>query len=144
MNRILLLIAFSSITFMAVAQTKKPATPVKSSVSSASMSRGKQVYTKYCLTCHQLNGEGVPNLNPPLTKTSWVLGNKATLIGIVLNGMTGDIEIDDNVYTNNMPAMPMLTDQEVADVLTYVRNSFGNKASAVTPAEVKAVRAKKK
>ena len=108
----------------------------------ASIKRGKAVYTQYCLPCHQVDGGGVPNLNPPLMKTKWVLGNKKELINVVLKGMTGEIEIDGETYHNNMPAHAFLTDQQVADVLTYVRNSFTNKASAVTVAEVKAVRAK--
>jgi mono/diheme cytochrome c family protein len=71
------------------------------------------------------------------------LGDKKKLINITLNGMNQAIEINEEEYNNAMPGLPHLTDVQVADVLTYVRNSFGNKASVVTPAEVKAVRAKK-
>jgi mono/diheme cytochrome c family protein len=106
-----------------------------------SLAAGQQLYSKICITCHQKDGGGVPRLNPPLIKTSYVTGDKARLIKIVLKGLTTPLTIDDEEYTNPMPAQPQLTDQQIADVLTYVRNSFGNKASAVTPAEVKAVRA---
>ncbi|HEY5369482.1 MAG TPA: cytochrome c [Hanamia sp.] len=105
-----------------------------------SMEAGKKVYKKTCLTCHQADGSGVPNMTPPLTQTTFVLGNKEKLIGIVLNGLK-NVDIDDQTYNNPMPALgSVLKDQEIADVLTYVRNSFGNKASAVTAAEVKTVR----
>ena len=109
----------------------------------ASILRGKKVYDKVCLSCHMIDGGGVPHLNPPLIKTSYVVGDKKKIIGIVLNGMTDRIPIDDEYYSNNMASHKDLTDQQIADVLTYVRNSFGNKASAVTVAEVKAVKNKK-
>ena len=128
----------------AMAQAKKAAPKANSSAVSAAVTRGKTVYTNVCLACHQADGSGVPNLNPPLLKTPWVLGNKPTLIGMVLNGSQGKVEIDGEKFNNNMPSLSYLSDQEIADVLTYVRNSFGNKASIVTPAEVKAVRAKAK
>jgi mono/diheme cytochrome c family protein len=110
----------------------------------ASIARGKKVYETYCLACHQADGTGVPRLNPPLVKTSFVLGDKKMLIGIVLNGLDEEIEIDGDVYNNMMASHDFLKDQEIADVLTFVRNSFGNKASAISPAEVATVRAAKK
>jgi len=109
-----------------------------------SIIEGKKVFSKYCISCHQSDGGGVPNLNPPLINTPYVLGDKEKLIKIVLNGLNENIEIEDQVFSNPMPALNILKDQEIADVLTYVRNSFGNKASAVTPAEVKSVRSKTK
>lgn len=108
----------------------------------ASMERGKKVYEATCLPCHQANGSGVPNLNPPLKQTKWVLGDKTALIRVLLNGMDEEIEIDGAYFANTMPAQSALKDEEIADVLTYVRNSFGNKAEIITPAEVKKVRAK--
>lgn len=117
------------------AQTKKPN-------AGAAIARGKKVYEQYCLTCHQVDGSGVPHLNPPLIKTSFVLGDKPALIQVILKGMQSSVPIDDEYYSNNMPPHNFLKDQEIADVLTYVRNNFGNKASAVTAAEVKAARAK--
>lgn len=109
----------------------------------ASKQRGKKVYDLYCMACHMADGGGVQRMNPPLTKTSYVLGDKKTLINIVLKGMDEPIEINGETYTNVMAPHDFLKDQEIADVLTYVRNSFGNKASFVTAAEVKAVRAAK-
>lgn len=110
---------------------------------STPMIRGKAIYMQYCLPCHQVDGGGVPNLNPPLIKTSYVLGSKATLVEILTKGFNKGVEVDGDTYTNPMPAQN-LTDQQVADVLTFVRNSFGNKASAVSAAEVKTIRAKLK
>lgn len=120
------------------------ATAKQTGVSKQRLADGKKVYDTYCLACHQADGGGVPRLNPPLQKTEYVLGDKTRLITIVLKGMSEEVEIDGEVYDNNMSAHNFLTDQQVADVLTYVRNSFTNKASAVTSAEVKTVRSKLK
>lgn len=109
----------------------------------ASVVRGKKIYNQYCLTCHQADGGGVPRMNPPLIQTEYVLGNKQRLIGIVLNGMNQPLEINDETYENPMASHAFLKDEQIADVLTYVRNTFGNKASMILPAEVKAVRTKK-
>ena len=114
------------------------------STSSSSKARGKEVYTEYCLTCHQADGGGVPRMNPPLAQTEYVNGNKQRLIGIVLNGMNIPLEINGDSYENPMASHAFLKDQQIADVLTYVRSSFGNKSTAITAEEVKAVRAKNK
>lgn len=134
---------------MASAQATKPAPKTKTAAKStvvpaAVLTRGKEVYELNCLACHQADGGGVPRLNPPLIKTTYVLGAKPSLIEIVLKGSQGKVEIEGETFHNPMPAMPHLTDQQIADVLTYVRNSFGNKASAVSATEVKTVRAKLK
>lgn len=110
----------------------------------ASMDRGKVVFNTYCLTCHQADGKGVPNMYPPLVNSEYVSGDKKRLIGIVLNGLQGEIEVDGEVYNNVMASHDFLKDEQVADVLTYIRNSFGNKLPMITPAEVKVVRASKK
>jgi mono/diheme cytochrome c family protein len=109
-----------------------------------SIAAGKKVFKKYCISCHQADGGGVPNMNPPLIQTTFVLGNKDSLIHIVLNGLK-NTTIDNETYNNPMPALgTVLKDQQIADVLTYIRNSFGNKASAITALEVKDVRRKVK
>ena len=106
------------------------------------VSAGEAVFRANCLSCHQANGSGVPMLAPPLQKTTYVLGSKSRLIGIVLNGFNEDAEIEGEYYSNPMPAFPQLSDQEIADVLTYIRSHFQNSASAVTAVEVKAERAR--
>lgn len=109
----------------------------------ASLERGKTVYLQRCMACHQMDGGGVPRLNPPLDGASKVKGNdKLYLVRVIIKGMTERVELDGEYYDNNMSANPDLTDTQIADVLTYVRNNWSNKASAVTAAEVKAARAK--
>lgn len=114
--------------------TAKAPTPVKT-INVA----GKTVYMQYCVACHQVDGRGVGNLNPTLPRTSYVLGDKARLIKVVLEGLSQKA-VDGEKYSNVMPSLSNLTNQQIADVLTYVRSSFGNKVSAVTAAEVKKVR----
>jgi mono/diheme cytochrome c family protein len=116
-------------------------TPVQDGMKE-SMERGKKVYENTCLACHQANGSGVPGMNPPLKKSKWVVGDKKTLINIVLKGLDKEIEVNGETYSNTMPAVVNLNDQEIADALTYVRNSFGNKASQVKEADVKKLREK--
>lgn len=146
MKEVLMAVLILSITGIeSSAQTKeKKTTPTKAPVvTGAIMTNGKKIYQQYCLTCHMADGTGVPNMNPPLSKASNVLGDKNRLINIILNGLATGEEIDGETYTNVMPAHKFLKDQEVADVLSFVRNSFGNKASSVSAAEVKAKRNKK-
>ncbi len=129
----------------ALSQTKPKTTTLKPSQAdpkaiAASITRGTAVYRQECLSCHQADGGGVPHLNPPLAQSTTVLKDSKKSIAIVLKGMSDRIPIDDEYYSNNMAPHNNLTDQQIADVLTYIRNNFGNKASAVTSAEVKAVR----
>ncbi|WP_217698166.1 c-type cytochrome [Parapedobacter luteus] len=107
----------------------------------AGMRAGQVVYDQYCATCHQTNGDGVPNLNPPLAKTDYVTGDKERLIRIVLNGSNEGLEVNGMVYSNAMPAHSFLSDEDVANVLSYIRNSFGNHADTVSVDEVRQVRA---
>lgn len=120
-------------------QTHKPATAGAAGLR-ASIAAGLIIYQQQCLACHQADGGGVSHMNPPLIKTKWVLGDKQTLISTVIKGLNTPIEIDGDDYHNVMPPHPAMTDQQVADVLTYVRNSFGNKASAVKASDVAAAR----
>ena len=148
---IIIFLLVSQLVAQSQTTQKKPtqAKPASGSTSAssglkASLERGKVVYTTSCLVCHQADGGGVPRMNPPLSKTKWVLGDKKELITLMLKGMNEPIEIEDEEYHNPMPPHKELSDQQIADVLTYVRNNFGNKASAVTSGEVKSVRAKLK
>ena len=102
---------------------------------------GKQLFTQNCMPCHQKDGMGVSGMNPPLSRTSYVLGDKKQLIGIVLNGLSGGIEINGETYSNSMGSFTMLKDKEIALILSYVRSSFGNDAGPVSEQEVSAVRA---
>ena len=120
--------------------TVKASTKKAAGIPATLLASGKSVYTNNCLTCHMADGLGVDGLNPPLVKTDYVLGDKARLTKVLLNGLQG-VDVGGEQYHNVMPAQESLTDAQIAAVLTYVRNSFGNKASAVTVGEVKAVRA---
>ena len=97
-------------------------------------------YFLYCSGCHQPNGTGATGRFPPLKGTDWVTGDKKRLIHLVLNGMEGDIEVNGEMYNGVMPQHQFLSDSAVADVLTYIRKSFGNNADAVEVAEVTKVR----
>src|SRR4051812_28177579 len=146
LKKVFLSIAAFMIVIALLAQAKpKPKPAAKPAPSKATaMANGAKVFKKSCMACHQADAGGVPNLNPPLIKTPFVLGDKKRLIAIVIKGKTEPVEIDGETYTNPMPAQVQLTDQQIADVLSYVRNNFGNKASMVTLAEVRQVRAAKK
>jgi mono/diheme cytochrome c family protein len=93
---------------------------------------GKAVYDKYCLVCHQADGSGVPNMHPPLGPGSWVGHDPKELIAMMMKGLSGKIEVNGEVYKNFMPSHALLTDKEIADVLTYIRKSFGNDFEPVT------------
>jgi mono/diheme cytochrome c family protein len=116
---------------------------VKKSPYRLSMDSGKEIYTLQCLTCHQADGLGAPPMNPPLNNKQ-VSGDKTKLIGILIKGLATHEETDGVKYQNVMLPHPEMKDQEIADVLTYVRNSFGNKASSVRVSDVKSVRSKMK
>jgi mono/diheme cytochrome c family protein len=103
------------------------------------ISTGEVVYTQNCATCHQADGSGAPPLNPPLIKTSFVTGDKNALIDIVVNGMKNQ-KVDGKTYKNVMPSFDYLKEEEIANVLTFIRNSFGNKADMITIEDVKTFR----
>ena len=104
-----------------------------------SMKRGKEVYALYCQNCHMENGQGMEGVNPPLAKTTYLKDAKKN-IGIILNGQTGEVVVNGKKYNAIMNPMNYLDDKQIADVLNYIRNSWGNKYPIVTPAQVKAVR----
>ena len=112
--------------------------------------KGAEIYEREgsCATCHQPDGKGLDAAGfPPLDQSEWVLHDEDRLIKIVLKGLMGPIEVKGKKYPGLVPMTPfegMLNDNDVAAVLTYVRNSFGNKASVISPDKVKKVRAEVK
>ncbi len=100
---------------------------------------GKSVYEKYCLTCHQADGSGVPGMYPSVGPNEWTK-DQAKIIQVVLNGQSGEIEVNGEVYNNLMPPHDFLSDKEVADVVSYVRANFGNELPPVTVEDVAAAR----
>ncbi|NIP95412.1 MAG: cytochrome c [Akkermansiaceae bacterium] len=111
--------------------------PVEESV----MAAGKTAFA-LCMACHGPDANGVPNVGPPLAGSEWVNGPPENLIAIQLRGLSGPIEVKGQTYNFIAPMVPQAfqTDDQIAAVLTYIRNSFGNKAAPVTPEQVKALR----
>lgn len=126
--------------FLSSAMIQKK-TIIKSQSSVYQPDSGKIIYETYCLACHQEDGSGVPNMNPPLIKTDWVLGDSTRLINVILKGLK-NTEINGDSYSNEMPSHDFLTDYQIAEVLSYVRKSFGNQAGSISSEDVKKQRAK--
>ena len=103
---------------------------------------GKKVYESVCLACHMRNGTGVPGMHPPLTESEFVNGDPDKLITIILEGLSGKVEIQGEIYNGIMPPQAHLTDQQIADVLTFIRGSFGNNSGEILPEQVKKIRNK--
>jgi mono/diheme cytochrome c family protein len=106
--------------------------------------KGKKIYETRCLVCHQADGGGVPNMNAPLDGSSNVVGNNiARLVKIIVGGYSEKIALDGYYYNNVMTANPDLKNEDIANVLSYVRTSWSNKASKVTVVQVQAAKNKK-
>jgi mono/diheme cytochrome c family protein len=101
----------------------------------ASMARGKTIYNTQCVTCHREKGEGIKDVYPPLANSDYLMANKARSISTVVNGASGEITVNGAKYDGDMLSVD-LPDEQVSDVLNYVRNSWGNKGEAVKPEEV--------
>jgi len=101
---------------------------------------GAQVYNTYCASCHQRNGKGDGNRFPPLGSSEWVNGDKNKLIDVVLNGLNEPITVKGKPYNNVMPQHSFLRDEDLAQVLTYVRQYFNNNDDSIIAGEVNKVR----
>ncbi len=106
---------------------------------SQNTAKGKAVFAKTCIACHQPTGAGIPGAFPPLAKSDYLNANVNRAIKQVIKGSNGPITVNGKKYTTPMPAQ-VLNDQEIADVLTYVYSNWGNSKKVVTPAMVKAQR----
>lgn len=105
------------------------------------LAQGEKLFKKNCTQCHQTNGQGVPGSYPSLIGSSWVIEDPQTPIRILLKGLEGPITVNGNEYNGAMPAFgKKFDDRQLAAVLTYVRQAWGNSAPAVDEATVKAVR----
>jgi nitrite reductase (NO-forming) len=114
------------------------ALPTVAGVSPEVLQRGKQIYESYCKTCHQANGQGIPGVYPPVAKADFLQDKKKVIHALVF-GLSGPIVVNGKKYNGVMPPAPY-NDKDLAAVLTYVYNSFGNPGGVVTPEEVAAVR----
>lgn len=106
------------------------------SVDEEEFAEGRRLFAENCRVCHGPEGQGSEDMYPPLSKSEWITGDKGRLIRTVLLGLSEPIEVNGEMYNQEMPSFRQLSDQEIADILTYVRNSFGNSAGAVIPGEV--------
>jgi len=102
---------------------------------------GSVLFKGTCSTCHQENGEGLANVFPPLAKSDYLLSNRERAIGVVLNGLTGPVTVNGATYNSVMPPMSQLADDEIANILTYTLNSWGNTDGVITSEQVAKVRA---
>ncbi len=102
---------------------------------------GEKAYTVYCGACHQKDGMGASGRFPTLA-SDWVSGDKVRLINAVLLGVDGDIMVNNEIFNGTMPRHDFLKDEDIANILTYIRKSFGNQADGVKPEEVAIERAK--
>lgn len=119
-----------------------PAARASSPIEQTAGPGGQHLYQTYCMGCHQAEGQGIPGTFPPLAKSDFLMADTGRAIETVLNGMTGALEVNGQQYHGTMPPMGHLKDEEIADVLSYVRSSWGNAGPRVTAAEVASVRAK--
>jgi mono/diheme cytochrome c family protein len=104
------------------------------------LKRGAAVYARTCIACHQPTGKGLPPVFPSISETPIIVGNPELPMKFILQGLMGPITVNGTTFNSMMPPVAGVTDQDIADVLTYVRQSFGNKGNPVTAAQVKAVR----
>jgi len=116
------------------------ATPA-SALDAAQLARGQQIYAMLCQACHLPDGQGMMGALPPLARSDFLLADQARAGRTVLHGLSGSITVNGIGYNAAMPALGgMLSDQQVADVLTYVFNSWGNTGPGFTAAQVRAWR----
>jgi len=135
-------IAWFGITSVVASLAGAQVSPPDPSTLKVAATSGAQVYAMTCAACHQANGAGLAVQYPPLAFSEFVTGDEQRLIHIVLRGLTGEIEVEGELFKGEMPGWaPALNDVQVAAVLTYIRKSFGNTASAIAAPQVAAVRA---
>ena len=104
---------------------------------------GKALFAGTCSTCHQANGQGMEGVFPPLAKSDYIAADPKRVPTAILHGLVGAVKVNGKDYNSNMPPMSQLTDDEVANISTYVLNSWGNPGGRVTKAEAAAIRAQK-
>lgn len=127
---------------LAPAAPAAPDLTLAGAASSAQIARGGRVYRTLCLACHLPDGRGMPGLTPPLAESDFLAADRTRAIRIVLKGQSGPITVNGVAYQGVMPGLEsVLTDAQVADVLTYVFNSWGNRGEAFAPDRIGELRA---
>ena len=118
------------------------ANPVEASTGSFEerMAKGRKLYLAHCAACHQANGQGLAGAFPPLAESDYLAAGPAVTINVILNGLTGTITVNGKDYNSVMPNLSYLSDSEVADIVTFVMNSWGNPGGEASAGEVAAAR----
>jgi len=98
-----------------------------------SIERGKNVYMANCLSCHMTNGEGIQGAFPPLAKSDYLMADSLRAIRVAMYGQSDEITVNGVKYHSPSPSLNHLSDKQLADVLNYIRNSWGNKGGMITP-----------
>lgn len=109
---------------------------IRDNLSVKMLGEGAQLYGRYCASCHQVNGMGDGTRFPPLAGSDWVTGDKKRLIQVVVHGLSGPITVNGVGYNEAMPSNAYLNDRQLASILSYIRQSWGNKAGFVTTNEI--------
>ena len=104
------------------------------------LSNGERLYASNCAVCHQMNGKGLDGSFPPLADSDYIAEDPMNVVLAVINGLTGPIKVNEQDYNSVMPNLSYLSDSDVADVVTFVINSFGNEGGSVSAAQVSAAR----
>jgi nitrite reductase (NO-forming) len=118
-----------------------PAPPHAALTAEEQTEAGFRVFVRTCVTCHQPSGRGLPGAFPPLAGSDFLMADEDRAIRIVLGGLEGHLTVNGAPFAATMPSHACLSDDEIADVLTFVRNSWGNRANPTTRAAVAAHRA---
>lgn len=126
-------------TIQSMPKVKKEDKPVVAKTLAQQLKSGKELYEGTCFACHQSSGDGIANVFPPIAKSDYLNANPSRAIKAVIKGLSGEITVNGKKFNSVMPSQN-LTDVEIADVLTYVYDSWGNNKTVVTPAMVKAQR----
>jgi mono/diheme cytochrome c family protein len=133
-------VRFDPLVYNEGAKREKPGANAVVALTRAQL--GKRVFTGTCIACHQANGLGIPGQYPPLAGSEWAQGNEERVISIVLHGLNGPITVEGKDYNNVMaPLGEVLKDEQIANVISYVRAEWGNTAAEVQPETVAKVRA---
>lgn len=131
--KLLLLSLFVTLSFVFTSNSQTNALKL-------SMVRGEEIYTDFCMTCHLPNGKGIENIYPPLANSDYLIKNREASIKAIKFGLQGSIVVNGKTYNSVMAALG-LSDDEVADVMNYINNSWGNKNDKmVTEAEVSKIK----
>jgi mono/diheme cytochrome c family protein len=132
----------SAASSVARAESAGATAPPTTAAKADTIVSGVTVYAATCVTCHQATGQGLADKYPPLAGSEWVTGGEERMIRVILGGLTGEIEVEGEVFSGLMPPWgPSLSDHEIAAVATYVRSQWGNAAPAVSAVTVGRIRA---